>query len=93
MKDKLNITIRLAGRPPLPLSVEREKEELYRKAEYYVNSLWEKRSGQFAGKTSEDVLAMVAFEFATLYLAMEKNEELLEQLDSDLGRLLHRMPG
>lgn len=90
MQDKAKLTIRLAGLSPMTLeSGDSEEKEIFLKAEEYVNTLWEKRSHQFQSKSSEDILAMVAFEFASLYLRLARNEECLRQLDGELDRLLH----
>ena len=93
MQDKLKLTIQLAGLTPKPLLAKDEEEKkLYQQAEAYVNRLWAKRSQQFAEMASEDVMAMVAFEFATYYLKAIQVEDVLDQLDKDLDKLLMNMP-
>ena len=42
MKDKLNITIRLADLDPMAMSVKLQEEEIVRSAEYNVNLVWSK---------------------------------------------------
>ena len=39
MNDKLNITIRIANQAPIPLSINRDDEEVIRTAEFNVNKL------------------------------------------------------
>ena len=42
MKDKLNITVRLADQPPIAMrDVTLAEEETIRQAEYNINRLWE----------------------------------------------------
>lgn len=90
MQNNTKLTIRLAGLTPMALEArDIEEKEIYLKAEEYVNTLWAKRSHQFKSNSSEDILAMVAFEFASLYLRSLRNEEQLRQLDRDLDMLLH----
>ncbi len=68
-EDKIKIWIHIANLKPLELSVSRSDEPLLRSAEKNVNSLWEKWMNSFgASRSSEEVLAMVAFQFARLYL-------------------------
>lgn len=86
----MKLTITLAGLTPMTLEAgDTDERAIFLKAEEYVNTLWAKRSHQFQSKSSEDILAMVAFEFASLYLRASRNEEYLRQLDEELGRLLH----
>ena len=60
--------IRLADVKPIPLSIGREEEPLYREAEKLVNTLWNKWMDLFKNtSTSEEVMARVAFQFARLY--------------------------
>ncbi len=92
MKDKLNITIRIADLPPMSLSILRAEEEVNRTAEYNVNKLFVAWSERFKDKTSNEIMGMVAFQFAKLYqnLAVQTNamNELLENFEDDLNRLL-----
>ena len=67
MNDKLNITIRIANQAPIPLSINRDDEEVIRTAEFNVNKLWNAWSAKFKNKSSMEVLAMVAFRFAELF--------------------------
>lgn len=69
MNDKLNITIRIANQAPIPLSINREDEEVIRTAEYNVNRLWNSWSTKFKSKSPTEVLAMVAFRFAELFFS------------------------
>lgn len=91
-KDKINITIRLAEAPPLPLQINRDEEPRIRTAEYHVNQLWKSWSRQFPDKSAYEILAMTAFQFAKLYVGLndeaEQTGKVLEQLDGRLDRLI-----
>lgn len=92
MNDKLKITIRLVNlKEPLGLKIDRDEEEIYRQAEVKVNDLWWELRQVFSKKSSEELFAMVAYEFATRYLRVEKSEEMLKQLESAFDSVIHRM--
>ena len=85
MKDKLNITIRVANLRPLRMAVSLgDEEEEVRQAEYFVNHVWAKWMNDKAADQSEsDVLAMTAIYFARLYIQeYRKNEEAERELAS-----------
>lgn len=93
MKDKLNITIKVADLAHIGMQVTRKDEEAVRLAEYYVNRVWSKWTGDKPqDKTSKDVLGMVAVHFAKLYvLEQRKNEnidEVLRKFEEELDRIL-----
>ena len=96
MNDKLNITIRIANQAPIPLSINRDDEEVIRTAEFNVNKLWNAWSAKFKNKSSMEVLAMVAFRFAELFLtqnAFAKNaEEALAAFEETLDKILVGLP-
>ena len=85
MKDKLNITIKVANQRPLRMAVSLgEEEEEVRQAEYVVNHVWAKWMDEKAADQSDsDVLAMTAIYFARLYIQeYRKNEEVERHLAS-----------
>ena len=92
MKDKLNITIRIADLAPMPLAIEMKDEEVIRTAEYNVNQLWSTWSQRFKDKSSKEVLGMVAFQFAKLYQTLSNREndtdELLEKFEEKLNQII-----
>lgn len=93
MNDKLKIGIRIAGLSPIKLLVERDQEEVYRKAADYVNQLYDKwANDMFAAESDERILARIAFQFALLYIRAEKAEDELADLDRELDKLLHNLP-
>ncbi len=93
MKDKLNITIRIANQPPIPLTINRDEEEIIRQAEYNVNRLWNNWSERF-NTSPGALLAMVAFQFAKLHATQSAEQartvDTLKELDAELDRLLER---
>lgn len=96
MNDKLNITIRIANQAPIPLSINRDDEEVIRTAEFNVNKLWNAWSAKFKNKSSMEVLAMVAFRFAELFFTqntLAKNaEEALAAFEETLDKILVGLP-
>lgn len=94
MSDKQNITIQLAGQPKIPLAIDREDEEMIRRAEKLVNDLWMRWSSQtFAAEPQLKVMARVAFQFAVLYLRDQRSLEQLKELETKLDDLLKNQPG
>ena len=99
MTDKqLNITIRIADLPRIPLSIPASREELVRRAEENINILWNrwKEREEFKDKSSAEILAMVTFRFAQLYYAnLDASENLMQtlaDLEANFDRLLLRRP-
>lgn len=92
MTDKQNITIKIADLPKIPLTINREDEELVRIAESNVNSLWADWCHRFKDKTSKEVLAMVAYQYAKLYYAntaiAQTVNETLEDFEKELDGIL-----
>lgn len=92
MKDKLNITIRIANQAPIPLVINRDDEEVIRQAEYNVNRLWNSWSAKFKSKSPSEVLSMVAFRFAELFYtqshAMQAAEDVFESFEEELDKIL-----
>lgn len=92
MKDELKITIRIADIAPLSLSIKRDQEEMIRNAEYNVNELWRSWSGRFKGKTSHEILGMVAYQFARLYFETKAQADILdntlESFEDELDKIL-----
>ena len=96
-EDKLNITIRIAGQSPVALKINRADEERVRNAEYQVNRLWSRWLQRFPEKSSTEVLAMVAYQFAELYFTATKVSEeangVLEMFETELDKMLHGFGG
>ena len=94
MSDKPKITIQLAELPKMVLAINREEEEVYRRAERLVNDLWRNwRRTTFASESSNEVMGRVAFLYATLFVKMEREMQHVKDLDAELDALLHNLPG
>lgn len=88
MKDKLNITIRIANLPPMRIQISPQEEEIVRKAQKNVNLLWERWCERFVENTPGEVLGMVAYRFAQMYYTAESRIEELESTINDLESAL-----
>ncbi|MDE5607768.1 MAG: cell division protein ZapA [Muribaculaceae bacterium] len=96
MKDKLNITIRIAEQAPLQMNINPAEEEYIRKAEESVNHLWKLWSARFDMR-SEELMAMIAFQFAKLYTFQKERENqallAVEALDKEMAELISAIDG
>ncbi len=78
----------------MPLSIAREDEELYRKAEKMVVNYLEKYQKLYNQRPSEEILIMVAFQIAVIVSKQELKEdtvplaEKIQSLDDELKALL-----
>ncbi|MDE6396188.1 MAG: cell division protein ZapA [Muribaculaceae bacterium] len=93
MKErKQNITIRIADVAPLSLTISLNDEEIVRHAERQVNKLWSQWSSDFSIRSSKEVLAMVAYQFARRYYellgAVKERDKILNDFEAELDRLL-----
>jgi cell division protein ZapA len=94
--DELSISLTIAGRP-YKLVIEKEHEELFRKSAKLIEKRMKDYSGSYAYKDNQDLLAMVALEFATRYLREEQDisrrevrwEQKLAEIDATLDTYLH----
>jgi cell division protein ZapA (FtsZ GTPase activity inhibitor) len=75
--DELSISLPIADRS-YKLAVDREHEELFRRAAKMIDKRMRDYSGSYANKDKQDLLAMVALEYATGYL---QNNHLLTDND------------
>ena len=64
MDKQQNITIKIADVAPISMTIDRSTEEWVREAERSVNQVWRTWRADFSDKTSKEVLAMVAYQFA-----------------------------
>lgn len=88
----MNITIRLAQLPPIPMvDISPEEESVIREAEYNINKLWNSWRQRFSDKPSEEVLALIAFQFARLFYSRLRQEQALEQTLTDFEQQLDRL--
>jgi len=70
MKE-LSISITVADRP-YKLVIDKEHEELFRKAAKLIENRIKDYSSSYAYKDRQDLLAMIALEFTTSYLQNER---------------------
>lgn len=77
---------------PISLTIDPRTEEIVRVAEYNVNKVWAKWHQEFSTKSSKEILAMVAYQFAKSYYQLldqaTKQEQLLSDFEAELDRLL-----
>lgn len=73
--DELSISLPVAERI-YRLAIEKEHEELFRKAAKLIDKRINDYSASYAYKDKQDLLAMVALEYATSFL---QNEQLLSE--------------
>jgi cell division protein ZapA len=76
--DELSISVPVAERT-YRLAIEKEHEELFRKAAKLIDNRIRDYSASYAYKDKQDLLAMVALEYATSYL---QNEQLLSDQET-----------
>lgn len=86
--SKLDIKLTIAGKV-YPLTIDREKEERYRRAEGDINKIVAEFKGRFRAET-EDYLALAALQIALANIDMEMSRSLGEEIDAlkDIDREL-----
>jgi len=93
MDKQQNITIKIADVAPISMTIDRNTEEVVREAEYNVNLVWKAWRNEFDTKTSKEVLAMVAFQFAKKYLQLahyeNSRQQAFDDFEEELDKLLH----
>lgn len=93
MNDKLDINLRVAD-TALSLSINRDEEELLRKAAKEINYVWNawRDEARFSRKTPHEVLAMVTLLFAKGYLSRQAEatrlDDVLASFEDNLDRML-----
>lgn len=97
MREQQKITIKIADVAPISLSVKPSEEEFVRDAERNVNRVWQVWSRQYSNKSSKEVLAMVAYQFARIYYQMlhtvDSEARILADYEKELDRLLDLTAG
>ncbi len=91
MKEIKNISIIIAGHS-FALDIPRDQEAIARKAERNFNKVWAKWCGDFKNLPPEEVLAMVAFQYARYYYtisdSVESNEKAIKDFENKLDEIL-----
>jgi len=75
MDDKLSIRIQI-GDKYYPLRIERNEEELIRKAAGMINDKLTQYRGKYSERDMVDLLAMTALQFTKRFAEHETNDEL-----------------
>lgn len=74
------------------MTIPADTEEIIRRAESQVNKVWNAWRANFDTKTSKEVLAMVAFQFAKKYYQLreyvDNQQAFVEEFEKELNRLL-----
>lgn len=93
MKDKLDITLKIAG-VELSLNIDRNEEELLREVAKQVNHAYKKYSEWFSDSSPEEILAKVTLLFAKGFIQIKQQltelDSTLEAFDSELSGLLRK---
>lgn len=97
-KPQQAITLKIAGRS-YSLTIEREKEEVYRLAEREVNGyLAQIRQNNFRNWKEEDYLSMAALKFAIANVDLKRSREVggeelrrIEELSSEIDGYLNTL--
>jgi cell division protein ZapA (FtsZ GTPase activity inhibitor) len=85
--DELSISVTIADRS-YKLAVEKEQEELVRKAVRMIDNRIKEYSNNYAYKDKQDLVAMVALEYTISSLKLERNQgEKEDHLDKQLVTL------
>ncbi len=93
MTDKLSIKIKIDGRE-YPLKVDRDEEEKYRKAAKIINDIILQYRQKYSGSSTQDFLAMTAFQFVLKTIDLEEKVDRsplfdeLKKLDEELSDYL-----
>ncbi len=98
-KDQQDITLKIAGRS-YSLTIEREKEEVYRLAAREVNGYIAelKKQNNFRNWKEEDYLSVVALRFAIKNVDLKRSREVnseelrqIEELSTEVDDYLNRL--
>lgn len=74
------------------MNIPADTEEIVRRAEYNANKVWSKWRNEFPNRSSKEILAMIAFQFAKSYYQLleqvDRQQSLLKDFEEELDRLL-----
>lgn len=89
--EKVNIQISIAGEN-LPLSVTPDQQDLVRETEKNINALYDDWHRRYPRRTPSQLLAMMAYQYASYYLAMTRRDRRLaielQELEEGIDALL-----
>jgi cell division protein ZapA len=89
---KIKIKVHIAGRN-YPLTVDATEEEAIRKAAKILTQKTEELQHLFTAQDNQDLLAIAALEFASLWIKTNNKEpdnQLQNQLENQIKTLLHQ---
>lgn len=90
-EDNVQITINIAGQR-IPLTVGFDQQNLVRETERSVDDLYEKWRVKFPRKSMQELLTMIAYQYASFYLSLSRRLDDAAReaasLDEELARLL-----
>lgn len=95
MESPLKIHLNIAGRT-FPLTIERAREERYRRAEREVNQMIRRFKESYRADSEEDYLAMAALQISLtnvereLQGSMESEQQRLERLERQIDDYLNQ---
>lgn len=72
--DDIDIDINIAGQP-LELTVPFNTQEKVRAVEAHIASLYKKWRGLYPRKSRQELMAMLAYQYASYYFSMKEREE------------------
>lgn len=91
MNDKLRVKIKIAD-VEIPLDIDRNDEEVYRKAAYHINQLWGDWRTALKNRSPQEILARIALAFAELSYRksdeLEHQARMIEHFEKQLDELL-----
>lgn len=83
------------GEERISLKVAFDNQDDVRDTEAHIRNLYSKWRKEFPQKTGAELLAMLAYQYASFYLEMTKREkdaaETLEELDKRLDKMLSKI--
>ena len=89
--EKLKITVVIAGRP-YKVDIAAENEEIVRKAANQLNNMIKDYAHRYQFSDQQDLLAMVALQFAHISINLESEKDFrereMEQKLTEIDRLL-----
>lgn len=95
MDDKLSIRINI-GDKYYPLRIERNEEEIIRKAAKTINDKLTQYRGKYSERDMVDLLAMTALQYTKKYIENELNNDLavfneeLKQINTELEEYINQ---
>jgi hypothetical protein len=90
-KDKIQMHINIAGEH-IPLTVGFSEQDHVREAERHVGELYDKWRQRFSKKSDKELLAMIAYQYASYYISLARRYEdavnRIAEFDSELDSVV-----